>query len=135
MKFTKAFLFWCVLTIGLACYTFLYVPKPDSYGQDTLHFDETLNEYVVSDNGKTRVVKNLCWCANTNMEEGLFVSFVCFGDNKFYVFPYKLDEDTAVSRGHKLYMTPIWLVFALISIILFVFTTDDEETYKIVHAD
>lgn len=133
MDFTKGFLFWCVLVVGLACYTFLYTPKPDSYGQDTLHFDEALNEYVVSDNGKTRVVTSLCWHAGAKMREGLAVSFISLGD-KFFVFPYELDENAAAYRGHMLMMTSIWLVFVLISIILFVFTSDTEKR-KTVHAE
>jgi len=135
MKFVRVFLCWCVLSICLTCYTWLYIPKPDSYGQDRLRFDETLGEYVVSDNGKTRVVSGLCWHAGAELRESLSVSFVSFGD-KFYVFPYELDEKTAAFRGHMLEVVPICAIFVLLSFVLFVFLVDiDDKKRKIVYAN
>lgn len=119
MNFVKVFLVWCVLFVGFVCYTWLYTPEPDSYGQDKLHFDNALNAYVVSDSGKTKVVTHLCWHSGAVLREGLSVSFVSFED-KFYVFPYELDEKTATYRGHMLVMTRIWLFFILGSCVGFV---------------
>lgn len=137
MIYVRLFLVWCVLSVGLVVYTWLYTSVPDSYGQGFLRFDEELNEYVVSDNGRDRVVTNLCWHSGAKLRDGLLVSFVCFGEDGFYVFPYELDEDTATFRGHILKMMPVWILFILGSCVGFVVLDVfcGEEKCKIVHAN